>query len=521
MSSDQTVEDRIRVYRVSLDAAIAGHAPESRDTASEAGSGQRAHHLGTLRADGLQPRTRPGQSRWARVVPLAAAATVMIGVAGIVVLQRADRGEAPPTPAESIADSLFPAEPSVYPLVGDQAGSTDFGSVSFISANNPERVMALIAIRNGDTLRSGLTVIAQVDPVATDASVVPPTSAPAEAVGTQRFDVHGRWATVWTEPGDARVQHVRFDSQPSLELAGRDALAFAQNAGPDAVRVQSVPDPGVGSSFTLEIGQLPAPYELIVDPFRAPTNAVEASINVGATDTAEGGYVGVSLQDPLPNAAAYRTLTVVDVNGISGWIDDGPGNYVHWEPEPGTFATAGGVATADEAIAMARTVRFVDRATWQNFYDVADPRLGPPVPSPATVTTLVPEPLATIPVEDLTAIGVLRVAVDTPVGRFEISDHPDMQRTSVYLRTGESVVGGWFDNSTIDEGLAWSVYGSSQEEAIRLAWGLAPDVDGYWIEIAGARIEPDEHGIWYSPVDDSITTLTIHGPNGPVTVILR
>jgi hypothetical protein len=66
-------------------------------------------------------------------------------------------------------------------------------------------------------------------------------------------------------------------------------------------------------------------------------------------------------------------MSTVDINGRPGWIGSGPGNWVTWEPEPGTFATTGGTNSPDESIALARSIKFVDRATWQSFYKVADP----------------------------------------------------------------------------------------------------------------------------------------------------
>lgn len=79
--------------------------------------------------------------------------------------------------------------------------------------------------------------------------------------------------------------------------------------------------------------------------------------------------------NPLPALAIVGTLTPVDINGLSGWISSTAGNAVIWEPEPGTFATVAGTPSPDEALAIARSVRFVDEATWQQFYDVAPPDL--------------------------------------------------------------------------------------------------------------------------------------------------
>jgi hypothetical protein len=147
------------------------------------------------------------------------------------------------------------------------------------------------------------------------------------------------------------------------------------------------------------------------------------------------------------------------------------------------------------------------------------PANQPPVSRSATtgVTALDPEALATIPAENLAANSELRVGVDTPVGRFEIYDHPDTAQTSLFLRRTDSVIGGPFDNTTIEDGLAWSLIGGAHENS-RLAFGLAPDSGAYWIEVGGHRIEPDANGIWYTTLDDNVTSFTIHGPDGPVRI---
>ena len=114
--------------------------------------------------------------------------------------------------------------------------------------------------------------------------------------------------------------------------------------------------------------------DVIIEPFRERLGSLGASIGVGSTETTEGSYVGVSLTNPLAAAAAYNdTFTAVDINGQPGWLGSGSGNYVMWEPVPGTYATVGGTNSPDESIALARSVQFVDRATWQTFYDVANP----------------------------------------------------------------------------------------------------------------------------------------------------
>jgi hypothetical protein len=331
-----------------------------------------------MRSDDVDAPRRPAaadssdRSRVSRRSTLVAAAVVAAaGLIGLVVVSnRAITDESNPPSAAPVdpTSETRVAEPAVFPIVGEQAGPMDFGSFSQVGRENPERLNALVARRDGDTLSDALWITATLTrPV----DVGPDGTAPAEAVGEQMFEIHDRPAVVWTEPSEIPVQHVRFDGEPVLEVAGVDALAFMQAAGPDAIRtVQTADETG----FALEIGDLPDGYDLVVEPFREQLGTITASISVGSTATTEGSYVGVSLTNPLAASAAYsETMSTVDINGRPGWIGSGPGNWVTWEPEPGTFATTGGTSSPDESIALARSVKFVDRATWQSFYKVADP----------------------------------------------------------------------------------------------------------------------------------------------------
>ncbi len=320
--------------------------------------------------DPVTVNASPGPSRRSALV-VAAAVIIAVGLLGVVAANRptSDIPDASSATPDVVPGGSELVGPAVFPVVGDQAAPRDFGSFSLIGRENPERISALVARRTGDSLSDSLWVTATLTAPVDEA---PADTNPAEAVGEQIFDVHGRAAEVWTEPFEVPVQHVRFEGEPTLEVTGFGALAFMQAAGPDVLRVTATTD--AANPLTLEIGNLPDGYEVIVEPFREPLGTITASIGVGNTETTEGSYVGVELSNPLPSRAAYTTtLTTVDINGHTGWIGSGAGNYVTWEPIPGTFATVGGTESADESIALARSICFVDRATWQAFYNVGDP----------------------------------------------------------------------------------------------------------------------------------------------------
>lgn len=319
-----------------------------------------------------------GPVRRRRYLLVAAAVIVAVGLLGVTLAK--GRPLTDPVDGHSTAPDTAPTELTLFPAIGEYAGPSDFGTIGTIASENPERISALVARREANSLRGSLWITVT---ASTSTTVAPAGTAPADP-GVQTIDIHGRRAQVWTEPFEVPAQHVRFDGAPVLEIAGVDALAFMQTAGPGAVRI-GAPDT---DAFTLEIGDLPEGYEVIVNPFREPrgvTGDIRASISVGGTDTSEGNYVGVELSNPLPASAAYNTtLTAVEINGRPGWVGSGAGHYVIWEPAPGTFATAGGTESADESIALARSVRFVDRATWAQFYGVEG---IPPSPQEAPSTT--------------------------------------------------------------------------------------------------------------------------------------
>jgi hypothetical protein len=156
---------------------------------------------------------RRGRVRRHPALATVAAVLLVAGVVGLVVAANRSGSDRANT-TESTRDETrgVLAEPAVFPVVGDQPGPRDFGNLILTSEDSPQRVSALVARRNGDTLRDSLWITATAGtPIESPAG-----TAPAEAVGAQRFDIHGRTAEVWTEPFEVPVQHVRFDGEPKL-----------------------------------------------------------------------------------------------------------------------------------------------------------------------------------------------------------------------------------------------------------------------------------------------------------------
>jgi hypothetical protein len=450
-----------------------------------------------------------------RVLALATAAIVVAGVAGVAVVARSgtdDRspvGPAVSTPNTTRITTEEPTYPSMYPVVGDAPGPGDHGSFSVVSPSNPARAVALIARRDGDTIVGGLTITATATPtVATAAETVPLTTAPAEAVGEQTFEIHGQVARVWTEPGEERVQHVQFTTDPVLEIAGVDALAFIQAAGQGAI-VASYDPSAPGQPPRINIGTLPAGYQVVVEPMTFSLNTVVASIGVGGTDTEEGNGVEVELANPLPGWAAYSTFTEVDINGHTGWVESRRGHHVIWEPAPGTYAMAGGADNVDDAVAFARSVRFVDRQTWQAFYNVDDPH--PAIP-PTTIMVGDPgSPPYTVDPNYLAGVP----PVSAPLA---ISEHLGQVQLAVRSIVGNDIFAGSAVTDDTTANVQMTIYGTDVEaiEAALIAVGsdqrdrIAVVASDYsYAELRDVAAQADEAlrsaglvPLWVSPLYD-------------------
>ncbi len=315
-----------------------------------------------VRVDDHSPSRRP--------VLVAAGALALAGVVaiGIVAPQRTDNSASPSaeSPDASSAPAPTPAatELTLFPVIGTEAQPGDVGSYSQFGSDNPESVVALVARPVGSVLADGIQIEAVSQP-------------PAFPGAPEPITIHGVNADVYTEQGTPTLRTVVLPGDPVVRITGVDPVGFLQSAGPDIVGTLPVSSPSVGHPlFTLSLGTLPSGYEVILNPFERPRGTTNAAISVGNTQTTEGSLVEVSLMNPLPAYATVGTLTPVDVNGMSGWISSNAGNAVIWEPAAGTFAIVGGSTTPNEALAIARSVRFVDESAWRQFYDVAEPDFG-------------------------------------------------------------------------------------------------------------------------------------------------
>jgi hypothetical protein len=112
--------------------------------------------------------------------------------------------------------------------------------------------------------------------------------------------------------------------------------------------------------------------------------------------------------------------------------------------------------------------------------------------------------------------GILRVAVDTEVGRFEIFDQVPTGGACQQLTVGEESTNACYDQVTLDEQMAWSVIGTDNGQ--RLLYGLVEPGTEFDVTIDDLNIVPDINGIWYVEVPEGVKTATLNRTAEPTEI---
>jgi hypothetical protein len=360
-----------------------------------------------------------------------AAAAVTILVVGLLAVQRpADA----PTPAEQPATttaSTTTAPSQVTALSAGALAPDQFGVVSDswptaatasamwggqLGWDNATAAEALVARRDGDLLRDGIALSVSSDGTRDQFRGVP-----------QQATVAGVPVEVYVENGSPAITTVLLPGTPEVTASGLDPIAFLEAAGGFPVYGQRVDDDG---EVTFGIGQLPDGYEVIAPPARLPLGSLNAFTRAddGNGVDGDGITVWVEVRNPLIAYAEVGDLQQIDINGTGGWLyDRGPASNVMWQVSDITWANVGGASSADVAMEFARSIEFVDEATWTERYDVAQPAFPTrEAPLSAPVSTL-PEPttliasrteVASAPTDKPVACG------DTPPSDETLADSP-------------------------------------------------------------------------------------------------
>lgn len=310
----------------------------------------------------------------------AAAVVVVVGVGGLIVTQR-PTSDAPAeqpavsVPAAQMAPEGFPTFPAGDPRnVGAQGAYSQFDP-----AASPQVTVGL-ARRDGDRLVDGIIVTAHAQL---------PAAFTAGSVSTPVV-VSGETVDAFTDGGTPAVTTIVVPNAGiPVTVAGVDPAAFLNAAGLGFVDAKF--GTGPGGRVVLNVKSLPPGYEQLDPPTPFPAGARQATLHVPTVGNADGASVFVELMPAAAQWAVVAPVTPVDINGAPGWASDAPGHAVTWQIGTHTWVTVAGVDTTDEALAIARDLRFVDEATWRTTYNVDNPNFSttaeaPAITAPATTT---------------------------------------------------------------------------------------------------------------------------------------
>ncbi len=269
-------------------------------------------------------------------------------------LDMIDESGASATADELLFPDLFPILPDDHPLA-DQATAMYGGMTGW---DNSTMTQALVAIDDGTRLSGAVQLMAF-------SAVTPGMWGSLDA---ERVTVAGVVGTLYTEGGTPEIKTFVVDGEPVVAVQALDPVAFVEAAGGVPVHAKV----GAAGNLVFDVRPLPDGYRVVVEPGEwHPSGAVEAVTRVPDGDNGDGMMVLVQRSNPLLVASIVGDLERIDVNGRRGWKQDGgPGSTVIWQVSDGTWALIGGAMTVDAAVELALAVEFVDRATWEQRYDV-------------------------------------------------------------------------------------------------------------------------------------------------------
>ncbi len=176
---------------------------------------------------------------------------------------------------------------------------------------------------------------------------------------------------------------VTWGTGPFFVASGEAPLTFLDRARPDAIGVSSASG---AQPPQIIIGSPPEGFDVIVEPqvvSGGSTTFATLSIGIDNFD------INVQAGDPLLDmASSGYPLRAVDVNGRPGWtfLSSAPTQDITWQVDDSTYAylKVNDGSSADEALAFARQITFVDFETWSNRYSPESVEV--PTSSPATST---------------------------------------------------------------------------------------------------------------------------------------
>jgi len=276
-------------------------------------------------------------------------------------------------PTEDPADFATRATPTAFPVVAETPNRTrPTGAFSAIPVGQPFSEVLIGRIEN-ETI-----VDAVIINVGATRDSIGPTNPSGEAT-----TVLGQDAVVVHDTGldDVPGETVVWGDHPAFVAVGNDPLVLLEHLTPDAIQASLPAEGWLAPEITF--GDLPDGYEVIVDNQVVGAGGLVATLQVGDNE------ISVSARSMLPAMAIAGSVTQVDVNGMTGWmLLSGDSNTdVSWQVDGSTYVylNVHDDLTAEESLALARSVTFVPAGQWITVYDVPLP-VSPPSPTtnPAT-----------------------------------------------------------------------------------------------------------------------------------------
>ena len=328
---------------------------------------------------------------------LVGAACVAVLLAGVALSARdAEPAQGPVTTTRPPL-SVDPPRVDRFPLLpatDPRANSATAMYGNQIGWDNPPKSEALVARIEGDTMTEAVVLS-----VSGNSAALPFGSSATETVNVAGTDMQ-----LFVEGGTPVLKTVVLPGIPTFFATGLDPVAFLELAGGFPIEETQVDADG---EVSFAIGALPEGYEVIVPPTRLPRGSFDVSLRVADDPDADGISVWVGVRNSLLGEAEAGDLRRVDINGVSGWMrDDGPRSPVVWQVSETAWATIGGAATVDEALEFARSLTFVDEATWRARYGLEDPSY------PAKAIALQPPP-STLPEPTQLIVSLRTIESDT------------------------------------------------------------------------------------------------------------
>jgi len=181
------------------------------------------------------------------------------------------------------------------------------------------------------------------------------------------------------------VDTVAYDSTNSVQLLTQSRLSVGLSGNVTLETLETllnvVAPTATADPLTFQVPPLPAGYELIA---QTPAHLV-STVPVPELSTDESTSPPLTINvdfNPMPAlASASNTPTQVRINGIDGWTWEDSRNpafhTVAWTAGPGINIYVSGDLHVDQAVAIARDVRFTDETTWRTRYQMHDAPTGP------------------------------------------------------------------------------------------------------------------------------------------------